>query len=147
MRALVVIALGCAVLAGCESFHGLSRTAALNAVPALSCIESVLAQTPGVERVDVRTYIGAYRRPTTRFSYLYTGADNTVQVSEIVVEQVGDSAHFRNTMISLADNISGPRLESGRATMIQVEQRLVHQCGLQELQTVIEQCKGSSCDG
>ena len=147
-----MIALIALVAAGCDFVFGVNRTALLDRLPTLDCVESAIRSADGVDTVEYRYDEGS--RPITitgikpphdlhYFTYRVGEARATLLVKENYKGEVELSQH----LIDINRSPPQGHIDLVRPVMIEVENALERSCQLEGLpQSVDEWCRGVTCE-
>lgn len=148
MPALLLLA-----LPACDSVYAVNRSARLDALPALDCVQAAIAATPGVAEVrrgQARTgreqTLTGLHSPGTADYFIYRGAEGSNVRGVVQLEAEGRrSVHFSQHLVRVNAEVPAADIEASRPVMRRIERQLADRCGLSEVAAVREQCLGLDC--
>lgn len=137
----------------CDSIHAVNRSARLDRVPALDCVQAAIAATPGVAEVRrgqsrtgrAQTLTGVHSQGIADY-FVYRGVEGSHVRGVVQIEAEGRrSAHFSQHLVRVNEKVPPLDVEASRPVMQRIERELAQRCGLTALATVREQCLGLDC--
>ena len=144
--ALLGLAAALCVL-GCERDYGFNRKATLSAYPSLECVGRVVRTMPGLSTVEagLRDFPGEPRsgEPGSHRLLEFEGL-NVSGVLTLIVEDSGEIV-FSQSHVTVGTRPEQQVITETRKVMRDIERRLVDECGMTELSSVIETCFTISC--
>lgn len=140
------------LLTGCDIGYGITRSAALRAVPPLECVHRVVESTPGIVSVNYShnedgTTLTLKSPAHIADTFFYSGREGSYISGILQIHQ-----DHRGT-VSLSQNLTylnarPPQsdIDASRPVMAQIEQRLESECGITGLvKNITERCAGVEC--
>jgi hypothetical protein len=140
-------------LPACDTVTAVNRSARLDAIPALDCVQAAIAATPGVAEVRrgksrtgrELTTTGLHSQGTVDY-FIYRGAEGSNIRGVVQIEPEGRrSVHFSQHLVRVNAEIPPAEIEASRPVMRRIEQELAQRCGLAQVAAVREQCLGADC--
>jgi hypothetical protein len=146
-----VAIVGITALCACDILYGVKRRAELAQAPSFDCVRSVIASTPGIERVEYRAWEGS--RPLTLsgleradriHTFVYRG-DGVSGAVQFVIDYKGE-VRFSDTLLLLHEKPSQTDIDRTRPVMQAIEAGLEARCNLGGLVSSIREfCRGVEC--
>lgn len=141
------------VLPACDTVYAVNRSARLDALPALDCVQAAIATTPGVAEVrrgQARTgreqTLTGLHSPGMADYFIYRGTEGSNIRGVVQLEAEGRrNVHFSQHLVRVNAEVPAAEIDASRPVMRRIERRLAERCGLAQVVAVREQCLGLDC--
>lgn len=147
---LIVIAVFM-LLAGCDRYYGVTRTASVSSIPSHSCVEAALQKTSGISDISYKfsksnkplTLSGI--KPADQAHYYFYKAGSLKGYIYVETTYTGASS-IRQTYRELHSKPSQEEIDLMRPLMGEIEVNIEAACGINGFaKSVVESCSGVSC--
>jgi len=140
MRALAAVSALALSVAGCDASYGVSRTARLDSLPPLTCVQRAIETSPGVAFVQEVTSGAVYT-----FTYSGTEGSHIRGALQLIMRDSGDVS-FSQSRVMLGNYPPQQDIDATRPVMQRIEEALASKCSIAQLPAQIkEQCSGVTC--
>jgi hypothetical protein len=141
-------------LSSCDVTYGVRRTARLEALPDMACVERAIRETPGVTTVtfehrgddSTEATLSGFHATGEFYRYTYQGAKEAPIFG--VVQFMPDwrgYVTFENYTVGMNERPPQKIIDATRPLMHQIESALLQKCGAVNLTQVDEVCHGVQC--
>jgi len=142
------------LLLGCDTIHGVSRTAVLDTFPSMECVRTAIGATPGITSIEYQEIdggtaltLGGLQPAGKIHTFRYRGPEGShiIGVLQVHQDHLG-TVSFTQSIFDINRVPPQEDIDASRPVMLALEHRLADMCAIRELPArVTETCQDVQC--